>query len=91
VLSAVQRPISLSCITVSVGRPLWRSIPSWFLVAENDRMIVPETQRYMAERMNAKIKVHAVDHIPSVTEPTAVVDIIQDAVRASLDTAMLEE
>jgi pimeloyl-ACP methyl ester carboxylesterase len=91
VLSAVQRPISLSCITVSVGRPLWRSIPSWFLVAENDRMIVPETQRYMAERMNAKIKVHAVDHIPSVTEPTAVVDIIQDAARASLDTAMLEE
>jgi pimeloyl-ACP methyl ester carboxylesterase len=91
VLSAVQRPISLSCITVSVGRPLWRSIPSWFLVAENDRMIVPETQRYMAERMNAKIKVHAVDHIPSVTEPTAVVDIIQDAVPASLDTAMLEE
>jgi hypothetical protein len=54
-------------------------------------MIVPETQRYMAERMNAKIKMHAVDHVASVTEPTAVVDIIQDAVRASLGTAMLEE
>jgi hypothetical protein len=53
-------------------------------------MIVPQTQRYMAERMKAKIKAHAVDHTPSVTEPNAVVDIIQDAVRASLDTAMLE-
>jgi pimeloyl-ACP methyl ester carboxylesterase len=81
VLSAVQRPISLDCITVPVGRPSWRSIPSWFLIAEDDRMIVPETQRYMAERMKAKIKVHAVDHIPSVTAPGAVVDIIRDAMR----------
>ena len=80
VLAAVQRPISLSCITVSVGRPLWRQIPSWFLVAEDDRMIVPETQRYMAQRMNAKIKLHAVDHTPIVTAPKAVVDVIRDAI-----------
>jgi len=80
VLAAVQRPMSLSCITVSVGRPLWRQIPSWFLVAEDDRMIVPETQRYMAQRMNAKIKLHAVDHTPIVTAPKAVVDVIRDAI-----------
>ena len=90
-LAAVQRPISLNCITVPVGRPLWKDVPSWFLVAEEDRMIVPETQRYMASRMKAKTKAHAVDHTPSVTAPTAVVDIIRDAIRASLDTAMLEE
>src|SRR5215471_683682 len=82
VLAAVQRPISLSCITVPVGRPLWRNIPSWFLIAEDDRMIVPETQRYMAERMKAKIKSHVVDHTPSVTAPGAVVDIIRDAIRS---------
>jgi len=81
VLAAVQRPISLSCITVPVGRPLWRNIPSWFLIAEDDRMIVPETQRYMAERMKAKIKSHVVDHTPSVTAPGAVVDIIREAIR----------
>ena len=81
VLAAVQRPISLSCITVPVGRPLWRNIPTWFLIAEDDRMIVPETQRYMAERMRAKIKSHVVDHTPSVTAPGAVVDIIREAVR----------
>jgi pimeloyl-ACP methyl ester carboxylesterase len=79
-LAAVQRPISLSCITVSVGRPLWKDIPTWYLVAEDDRMIVPKTQRYMAERMKAKIKAHAVDHTPSVTEPRVVVDIIQEAI-----------
>ena len=90
-LAAVQRPISLNCITAPAGRPLWKDVPSWFLVAEDDRMIVPETQRYMAERMKAKTKAHAVDHTPSVTAPKAVVDVIHDAIRASLDTAMLEE
>ena len=82
VLAAVQRPISLNCITVPAGRPLWKDVPSWFLVAEDDRMIVPETQRYMAGRMKATIKAHAVDHTPSVTAPTAVVDIIRDAIRS---------
>ena len=83
VLAAVQRPISLSCITVPVGRPLWKDVPSWFLIAEDDRMIVPETQRYMAARMKAHTKALAVDHTPSVTAPAAVVDIILDAVHAS--------
>jgi len=79
VLAAVQRPISTNCISVPAGRPLWKDIPSWYLVAKDDRMIVPETQRYMAERMQAKIKVHGVDHTPSVTAPGVVVDIIRDA------------
>jgi len=83
VLAAVQRPISLNCITVPVGRPLWKEVPSWFLVAEEDRMIVPETQRYMAERMQAKIRAYAVDHTPSVTSPKAVVDVIRAASRSA--------
>jgi len=45
-------------------------------------MIAPETQRYMAERMKAKTKVHAVDHTPSVTAPATVVNIIRDAMRS---------
>jgi pimeloyl-ACP methyl ester carboxylesterase len=83
VLIAVQRPISLKCITIPVGRPLWKDVPSWFLIAEDDRMIVPETQRFMAQRMKAKTKTHAVDHTPSVTAATAVVDIIHEAIRAA--------
>jgi len=82
VLAAVQRPISVNCITVPVGRPLWREVPSWFLIAEDDRMIVPQTQRYMAERMKAKTTAQAVDHAPSVTAPGVVVDIIRDAIRS---------
>jgi pimeloyl-ACP methyl ester carboxylesterase len=83
VLAAVQRPISLGCITTPVGRPLWRDVPSWFLVAENDRMIVPDTQRFMAARMKATVRAHAVDHTPSVTAPAAVVEIIRETIRAT--------
>jgi pimeloyl-ACP methyl ester carboxylesterase len=82
VLAAVQRPISVNCITVLVGRPLWKDIPTWFLIAEDDRMIVPETQRFMAERMKAHTKAHPVDHAPSVTAPGVVADIIRDAIRS---------
>ena len=61
-LSAVQRPISPACITVPVNRPLWKDRPTWFLIAEQDRMIVHDTQRFMAERMHARVRSHPVDH-----------------------------
>jgi len=81
-LAAVQRPIALPCISVKVGRPLWKDLASWFLVAEQDRMIVPDTQRFMAQRMKAQVRSHPVDHTPIVTAPGTVVDIIRDAMRA---------
>jgi hypothetical protein len=45
-------------------------------------MIAPETQRYMAERMKAKTRMHAVDHTRSVTASEVVVDMIHDAIRS---------
>jgi pimeloyl-ACP methyl ester carboxylesterase len=78
---AVQRPISPSCITVPMTRPLWKDRPSWFLTAEHDRMIVLETQRFMAERMHARVRSHPVDHVPIVTAPRLVVDIISEAIK----------
>jgi pimeloyl-ACP methyl ester carboxylesterase len=80
VLAAVQRPISAACITVAVERPLWKERPSWYLVAVQDRMIVHENQRYMAERMKARVRTHPVDHTPMVTAPAVVVDIIREAI-----------
>ena len=79
-LSAVQRPISPACISVAVERPLWEDRPSWFLIAEQDRMIVQETQRFMAGRMKARVRSHTVDHTPLVTAPAVVVDLILEAV-----------
>ena len=82
VLRAAQRPISPACITVPMARPLWKDRPAWFLIAEQDRMIVPETQHFMAKRMNARVRAHPVDHTPMVTAPDAVVDIIVEAAGA---------
>ena len=80
VLAAVQRPISPACITVKVERPLWKDRPAWFLVAEQDRMIVVDNHRFMAERMKARIRSYAVDHTPLVTAPSTVLDIIREAI-----------
>ena len=80
VLAAVQRPISPACITVKVARPLWKDVPAWFLVAEQDRMIVEDNHRFMAERMKARIRSHPVDHMPLITAPSLVVDIIREAI-----------
>jgi len=79
-LAATQRPIAPSCITARVGRPRWRDLPSWFLIAEQDYMISPETQRFMAQRMRARVRAHQVDHVPSVTAPAEVVEIIREAI-----------
>ena len=53
----------------------------YFLLAEQDRMIVKETQHFMAERMKAKVRTHPVDHTPSVTALGVVVDVILEALR----------
>lgn len=82
VLRAVQRPISPACITVPMRQPLWRDRPAWFLIAEDDRMIVADTQRFMAARMNARTRSQALDHTPMVTAPDAVVEIILEAAGA---------
>jgi pimeloyl-ACP methyl ester carboxylesterase len=80
-LAATQRPIAAACISVPVGPPLWKDRPSWFLVAEEDRMIPAETQRFMAERMNARVRSAPADHVPMITKASAVVDVLLEAAR----------
>lgn len=79
---AVQRPIAVKCIQEPVAAPAWKTKPTWYLVAEEDRMIPPETQHFMAERMKATIRSYAVDHTPLLTAPDRVAEIILEAVKA---------
>jgi pimeloyl-ACP methyl ester carboxylesterase len=83
---AVQRPLSVPCIQEQAPKPAWKSIPSWFLIATEDRMINPKTQEFMAQRMGANVRVRAVDHTPLLTAPDEVVDIIREAVRETLSS-----
>jgi pimeloyl-ACP methyl ester carboxylesterase len=84
VMAAVQRPIAVKCIQEVTPTPTWKTKPSWYLLAEEDRMIQPTTQRFMAERMGAKIRSYPVDHTPMYTKPNIVVDVISEAVRDTL-------
>jgi pimeloyl-ACP methyl ester carboxylesterase len=84
ILEAVQRPIAVKCIQEKAPVPAWKTKPSWFLLAEQDRMIAPATQCFMAQRMGAKIRTHRVDHSPMQTEPDVVVDVILEAARETL-------
>lgn len=81
---AVQRPISVKSIQEPAPAPAWKSKPTWYLLAEEDRMINPKTQRFMAERMKATVRPFPVDHTPLLTAPERVVDVILEAAQATL-------
>ena len=84
VLEAMQRPIALKCIQEKVPVPSWKTKPSWFLLAEADRMIPADAQRFLAQRMGAKIRPFEVDHSPMYSMPDTVVKVILEAARETL-------
>jgi pimeloyl-ACP methyl ester carboxylesterase len=79
-LAATQRPIAVACIQEKAPAPLWKTKPSWYLVAEDDRMINPATQLFLARRMGAQIQSKKVDHAVPITAPDLVVGMILQAV-----------
>ncbi|MGA2231808.1 MAG: alpha/beta hydrolase [Tepidisphaeraceae bacterium] len=82
---ATQRPISVKCIQQPAPKPLWKSRPTWFLVAEEDRMINPKTQYFMANRMKATVRSQKVDHTPLLTAPQLVTEFVLGAARSVLN------
>jgi len=82
VMQATQKPIALRCLGEVLPHPAWKDKPSWFIIAEKDRMISPDTQRYMAERMGARIHSLPVDHTPLASAPQEVVQVIAEAAHA---------
>src|SRR5499433_2526389 len=78
-LNATQRPIAVACIQERSPRPAWMDKPSWYLIAEEDRMIPLATQRHLANRMKARVRSEKIDHVPLITAPDTVVEVILDA------------
>lgn len=81
---ATQRPFTQEAFGAPSGTPAWKSIPSWYLVASEDRAIPPVTQRFMAERAGAQTTEVEASHVPHISQPEAVTEIILQAV-ASLN------
>jgi pimeloyl-ACP methyl ester carboxylesterase len=83
VLYATQRPVTFSSGNQPSGVPAWKTIPSWYLIGTQDKIIPPAQQRFMAERAHARIEEAKAGHLAMVSRPDAVTDIILSAVRAT--------
>lgn len=82
VLAAAQKPINAQIFGQVYETPAWKEIPSWYLVATDDQAINPALQRVFSERMGATTREVNASHVPFVSNPTAVAEIIEDAAEA---------
>lgn len=80
VLAAAQGPIRASAFDDEVTEVAWRSIPSWYLVADHDRMIPPRLQREMAQRMRARTREVPASHVPFASRPKETTALILEAI-----------
>jgi len=77
-----QVPWGVGALTGAMSEPAWRSKPSWYLVATDDRMIPPAAQQFMSKRAGATVVEAKGSHAIYVSQPAAVAALIQ---RAALD------
>jgi len=82
VLYAVQQPIASSAFTYAMGEPAWKSLPTWYLVAQNDEAIPPDAERLFAGRMGATTIELASSHVAMTSHPDEVADLIKQAATA---------
>jgi pimeloyl-ACP methyl ester carboxylesterase len=81
-----QVPWGVEALNGTVTNPAWRSQPSWYLIATEDRMIPPPAQRMMAERAGATTTEAPGSHAVYVSQPAAVASLITQAARSLRDT-----
>jgi len=65
----------------------WRSKPSWYIVGNNDRTVHPDLERFVANRMGAKTYSIDSSHVPMLSHPDFVLDVIRDAANAVYKTS----
>ena len=79
VMYAVQQPLASSAFTDVMGVPAWKSLPSWYLVAQNDEALPPDAERLFATRMGATTTEIPSSHVAMVSHATEVAQLIATA------------
>jgi len=77
-----QVPWGVVALSGSISEPAWRTKPSWYLIATEDKMIPPPAQRQMATRAGATIAEAAGSHAIYVSQPKAVAALIEKAAKS---------
>lgn len=81
VLATTQKPIAASAFGESVKAAAWKTIPSWYAVSTQDRAIDPELERFLAKRMNAQTTELTASHVPFLSQPAKIAEIIESAAK----------
>jgi pimeloyl-ACP methyl ester carboxylesterase len=83
VMCAVQQPLHTSTFDDVMGVPAWKSLPSWYLVAQNDQVIPPDAERQFAQRMGADTIEVASGHCAMISHPEETHERIVTAANAT--------
>lgn len=80
VMAAVQKPIAMRCFSDKITTAAWKNLPCWYQVSDDDKMIAPELEQFMAERMNTKNTIHlSSSHASMVSKPNEIAALIIEA------------
>ncbi|MYW64421.1 alpha/beta fold hydrolase [Streptomyces sp. SID8379] len=82
-MAATQRPGSVQGLSGPSGAPAWKTIPSWYLIPTQDKVIPPAAQRFMAKRAGSKVTEIRSSHVVMISHPEAAADIIKAAYAAT--------
>jgi pimeloyl-ACP methyl ester carboxylesterase len=79
IMAVTQGPIAAAAFTTKIHRAAWLIKPSWYIVARNDRMIDPALERALARKLHAKTMEVESSHVPMLSQPQRVAEVIIDA------------
>ena len=90
VIAAVQKPIAASEVfsETPFGDPAWKFVPSWYQVSEQDMMIPPDAERFMASRAKAVTTSVKSSHVAMISHPKETTELIERAARDAPNLAM---
>lgn len=83
ILAATQRPATIGALSEPSGVPAWRTIPSWYLIGNQDRIIPPSAERAMAENAGSEISYFNGGHLGLISDPKSVTRVIERAAKAT--------
>jgi pimeloyl-ACP methyl ester carboxylesterase len=82
-----QVPWGVKALDGAITEPAWKSKPSWYLIATDDKMIPPPAQKFMSERAGSTVTEVAASHSVYVSQPAAVSSLIQEAAKGAKSAA----
>jgi pimeloyl-ACP methyl ester carboxylesterase len=88
VMAAIQKPLSVASFEGKITDAGWKNLPSWYQVSMNDRMVPPQAEQFMAERISAKTITLPSSHASMVSHPKEVADFILSAAKENAESTV---